>query len=125
MLKDYEDAEGYAYVFFASDDYAKQLAAQEGTPPTQPPVMKWGHYKGYLLGNPSYAIIMRYRDPNPTWQGSPENATCYATPDDLKPVTRAELGKSLPEIYGDSLENFNNGQIGPVNKDAPWPKTMK
>ncbi|MBV8801927.1 MAG: hypothetical protein JO131_02985 [Gammaproteobacteria bacterium] len=34
MLKDYMDEKGYAYVFFASNDYTKQLALQQKTPPT-------------------------------------------------------------------------------------------
>lgn len=122
MLKDYEDADGYAYVFFAPDTYTKQLATEQGTPPTKPPVMEWGRYKGYLLGDPSYAIILRYRDPDPNWQGSPENAKCYVNSTDLKPVTADELGEYFPEIYGDTLDHFNAGHIGIVNKNASWPE---
>lgn len=121
MLRDYMDADGYAYVFFASNTYTQQLAIQQNTPHTQPPVMTWGHYKGYLLGDPNFAIIIRYRDPNKAWQGSPENAVCYATPNDLKPVTAGELGEYLPEIYGDTLDHFNKGHIGIIAKNRPWP----
>src|SRR5579883_3225755 len=121
MLRDYMDDQGYAYVFFASNDYTNNLAIEQHTPDTQPPVMTWGRYKGYVLGNPDFAIIMRYRDPDPAWQGSPVNATCYATPEDEQPVTKEQLGDYLPEIYGDTMENFQNGHIGAVNKDALWP----
>ncbi|TAK71540.1 MAG: hypothetical protein EPO11_11175 [Gammaproteobacteria bacterium] len=124
MLKDYMDEEGYAYVFFAPNSYANALAIQQQTPDTQPPVMTWGKYKGYLLGNPDYAIIIRYRDPDPAWQGSPQQATCYATPDALQPVTKEELGDYLPEIYGDTMENFLNGHIGLVNNMMPWPSSL-
>jgi hypothetical protein len=121
MLKDHEDDEGYAYVFFAPEAYVRKLAAQQAVPPAQPPVIEWGQYKGYLLGDPSYAIIMRYRDPNPTWQGNPENGKCYATPEELKPATKEELGEYLPEIYGDTFAHFQAGHIGIVNKNASWP----
>ncbi|MBV8801928.1 MAG: hypothetical protein JO131_02990 [Gammaproteobacteria bacterium] len=83
--------------------------------------MTWGRYKGYLLGDPNFAIIIRYRDPDHAWQGSPENAICYANPAELKPVTVAELGEYLPEIYGDTLEHFNKGYIGIIDKNQPWP----
>jgi len=121
MLNNYKDKDGYAYVFFAPTDYTQRQAKTQGTPPKTPPVMSWGNYKGYLLGHPDYAIIIRYRDPNLTWEGNPENATCYPTPDTNKPVQSGELGEYTPEIFGDSLSNFESGKIGPVDKNGGWP----
>lgn len=121
MLNDYIDADGYAYVFFVPDEFAKQLVDEQGTAAKTPPVMTWGNYTGYVLGNPSYAVILRYRIPNNTWQGNPINATCYPTPESLEPVTAEELGDFLPELYGDTFENFEAGIIGAVTKDASWP----
>lgn len=121
MLKDYMDEDGYAYVFFAPNSYTNDLAIQQNTPPTQPPVMTWGRYKGYLLGEPDFAIILRYRDPDSSWKGSPENAICYATYNEVKPVTKEELGEYTPEIYADTMEHFLSGRIGAVSKDGTWP----
>jgi hypothetical protein len=121
MLNNYKDKGGYAYVFFAPTDYTQRQAKSQGTPPKTPPVMSWGNYKGYLLGHPDYAIIIRYRDPNPTWEGNPENATCYLTPDTNQPIQPGELGEYTPEIFGDSLSNFESGKIGPVDKNGGWP----
>lgn len=121
MLKKFQDAEGYAYVFFAPNAMTRQLAAQQHTDPTQPPIIQWGRYQGYVLGNPNYAIIIGYRVADSTWQGSPENATCYATAAEMQPVTVEELGEYTPEIFGGSLQDFNHGNIGSVDKNAPWP----
>ncbi|TAK73067.1 MAG: hypothetical protein EPO11_09140 [Gammaproteobacteria bacterium] len=123
MLRDYMDDQGYAYVFFAPNAYTNNLAIEQNTPPTQPPIMTWGRYKGYLLGEPDFAIILRYRAPDSSWKGSPENAKCYATPKQLQPVTVAELGEYTPEIFGDTLDNFLKGHIGSVDKDSAWPIT--
>lgn len=121
MLNEYVDNQGYAYVFFAPNYFTQNLALEQKVPATQPPVITWGQYKGYLLGDPDYAIILRYRVPDPSWKGSPENAKCYANEYRLSPVTKEELGEFTPELYGDTLENFLNGKIGAVNKDAAWP----
>jgi hypothetical protein len=121
MLKDYQDEQGYAYVFFAPNWYTHTVALKQNTPETQPPVLKWGRYKGYLLGKPDYAIIMRYRDPSPSWVGSPENAKCYATANRVKPVSKDELQEYTPEVFADSLDSFLQGEIGDVSQFAPWP----
>lgn len=121
MLSKYADKDGYAYVFFAPDDYVNNLAIEQNTPATQPPVLTWGNYTGYVLGDPSYSIILRYRDPSSTWQGSPENAICYATPEQLKPVTMKELGEYTPEVFGGTMDEFLQGNIGIINKNAVWP----
>ncbi len=124
MLNDYIDEEGYAYVFFASDSYVQQVMNEQQTAPTQPPVMVWGNYTGYLLGDPSYAIILRYKAPADGWIGNPIGAVCYPNAELNQPVTSDELGEFLPEIYGDTLVNFENGIIGAVHNDQPWPETM-
>jgi hypothetical protein len=121
MLNKFKDKEGYAYVFFAPNSYTNNIAIEQHTQPTQPPVITWGNYKGYLLGEPDFAVILRYRDPNIQWEGSPENARCYPTSTDNKPIAHYELGDYTPEIFGDTLDNFLNGKIGAVSKDTSWP----
>lgn len=125
MLKKYADSESYAYVFFAPNEFTHALALKQHTPKTQPPVMTWGKYTGYILGEPDFAIILRYRVPNPKWQGSPENAICYATSQDLAPVSKSELGDYTPEIYGDTLKHFRQGNLGIVNNKSSWPVSQQ
>ncbi|HDX8711894.1 TPA: hypothetical protein RQO21_004357 [Klebsiella michiganensis] len=121
MLNDYIDENGYAYVFFAPDSYVQQQIDINQTPSTRPPVLTWGNYKGYLLGDPSYALIIRYKAPADDWVGNPVNAICYPNAAVNQPVTSDELGEYLPELYGDTFENFEDGIIGSVHNDQPWP----
>lgn len=121
MLNDFIDDEGYAYVFFGPDDYVQQQVIEQQTVATRPPVMIWGNYTGYLLGDPSGSLIVRYRDPADNWVGNPANAVCYLDKASNQPVTTAELGEYLPELYGDTLANFLAGHIGDVIKDQAWP----
>lgn len=121
MLNDFIDDEGYAYVFFGPDDYVQQQVIEQQTVATRPPVMTWGNYTGYLLGDPSGSLIVRYRDPADDWVGNPANAVCYLDKVSNQPVTTAELGEYLPELYGDTLANFSAGHIGDVIKDQAWP----
>ena len=74
------------------------------------------------IGDPSFAIILRYRNPDYNWIGSPEHIKCYPTNSTNIPVQKNQLGIYTPEIYGDTLDNFNKGRIGAVLKDLPWPK---
>lgn len=121
LMKRYVDKHGYAYVFFAPDEYVHQVAQQQGLESsTQAPVVKWGNYAGLLLGKPDI-IIMRYKVPSSLWQGSPINAKCYDSPSQLKPVTKEELGEYTPEIYADSFSNFLTGKIGQVYNNLDWP----
>ena len=121
MLAQYVDNDGYVYVFFAPNSYVRHIATQQGVPVAQPPVITWGRYQGYLLGDPSFAILLRYMDPNQSWVGSPAHAICYNTRDDLKPLANNELGDYTPEIYADTMANFMQGNIGAVNKNSAWP----
>lgn len=121
MLTDFIDEQGYAYVFFGPDDYVQQQVIEQQTVATRPPVMQWGNYQGYLLGNPGGALIIRYRDPADDWSGNPANAVCYLDMASNQPVTQEELGEYLPELYGDTLVNFQAGHIGNVVSDQPWP----
>lgn len=121
MLNDYIDEEGYAYVFFAPNEFVKTMAEEQQTPEMQPPLMTWGNYTGFVLGEPTFATILRYRVPSDIWQGSPLNGVCYPDAVALEPVTVDELGQYLPEMYGDTFENFLTGKIGSVNRDATWP----
>ncbi|AZT39670.1 hypothetical protein ELZ88_24375 (plasmid) [Salmonella enterica subsp. enterica serovar Karamoja] len=121
MLHDYIDEDGYAYVFFAPNEFVKTMVEEQQTPEMQPPLMTWGNYTGFVLGEPTFATILRYRVPSDIWLGSPINGVCYPNADALEPVTAEELGDYLPEMYGDTFENFLNGKIGAVNKDSTWP----
>ena len=123
MLTKYVDNDGYVYVFFAPNDYTNNIAIEQGTPANQPPVITWGKYKGYLLGDPDFSIIMRYKNPDPSWVGSPANAICYNYPQQLKPLSPNELGEYTPEIYADTMANFIQGNIGAVNMNNSWPKS--
>lgn len=82
------------------------------------------HVNRYMkkIGDPSFAIILRYRNPDFNWIGSPEHIKCYPTNSTNIPVQKNQLGIYTPEIYGDTLDNFNKGRIGAVLKDLPWPK---
>ena len=116
---------GHAYIFFATDAYVqKQMLIQNMDPKsTIPPVITWGYYRGYLLGPPKSAIILRYRDPSDTWAGSPAKAVCAPDIRAQRPIQPGELGDYTPEIYGDSMSNFQAGNIGPVNSKGTWPKS--
>lgn len=121
MLNEYIDSDGYAYVFFAPTYFTEQHVKVQGVPSRTPPVITWGNYKGYLLGDPNHAIVIRYRDPASDWEGNPQNAVCYLYPEDNQPVTVDELGVFLPELFGDTMANFLNGKIGAVVSSQPWP----
>jgi len=122
MMKPLTDADGYAYVFFTPDSFSQDLARKQGCNPGVPPIISWGRYSGYVLGSPSYSIIIRYRAPQKTWVGSPENAVCYLSPKSLMPLHPGELADFTPEIYGGMLDAFSEkGQIGPINNKEPWP----
>jgi len=121
MLNDFIDDQGYAYVFFGPDDYVHQQVVAQQTVATRPPVMRWGNYQGYLLGNPGGSLIIRYRDPADNWIGNPKNAVCYLDGISNQPVTQEELGDYLPELYGDTLINFLAGHIGNVVNNKAWP----
>lgn len=122
MLNDFIDEQGYAYVFFGPNDYVQQQVIDQQSVATRPPVMTWGNYTGYLLGDPSGSLIIRYRDPADDWIGNPANAVCYLDKASNQPVTKEELGNYLPELYGDTLANFEAGYIGNVVNNKAWPR---
>ncbi|MFP2240967.1 hypothetical protein ACLEX4_20890 [Pseudescherichia vulneris] len=121
MLNEYADSDGYAYVFFAPTSFTRQQVKAQGTAPRTPPVITWGGYQGYLLGDPDHAIVIRFRDPESDWAGNPQNAVCYLSPENNQPVTVDELGVFLPELFGDTMENFLTGKIGAVMASQIWP----
>lgn len=122
MLEEHKDENGYAYVFFAPNDYVNKLHIEQGSPRRHPPVMTWGKYTGYVLGQSTYHIIIRYREPMNSWQGSPYNEVCYIDQASSRPINPVRLGKFCPEMYGDTEENFMLGRIGAVDKNGNWPQ---
>jgi hypothetical protein len=120
MLNSFKDPDGYAYIFFAPDDFVKNLATEQGTPDFIPPTLIWGEYTGYVLGQPLKDLIIRYREASNDWTGNPENVTPVekSTPTQ---ATSAMLGEYLPEVFGDTLEHFNAGYIGAVYNNQSWP----
>ncbi|MFP2240983.1 hypothetical protein ACLEX4_21000 [Pseudescherichia vulneris] len=121
MLNEYKDADGYCYVFFTSPEEVSRLIIAQSTPPTIPPVVTWGLYTGYVLAYPTFELILRYRDPDPAWIGSPVNLPCYATPSENQPVADGALGEFTPVLFMDSSTEFLGDKIGPVIKNCPWP----
>ncbi|HEY4438752.1 MAG TPA: hypothetical protein VGN40_21585 [Lelliottia sp.] len=115
------DENGYAYVFFLSDDYVNTLITEQNTPDLTPPIVTWGIYKGVALGIPNDHIVIRLRGPSENWAGAPINTVCYLTPADNQPLNKEELGEWLPELYADTFENFSKGNIGAVFNNQPWP----
>ncbi|MCY1700985.1 hypothetical protein OVA10_23535 [Lelliottia sp. SL45] len=120
MLNEFKDSNGYAYVFFAPTHYTQQKHSEQAALPQHPPVITWGNYTGYLLGEPTHSVIIRYRDPDSKWQGNPGNSQCYSEAFH-SPVTAAELAEYLPELFGGTLAEFEGGNIGEVNQNRPWP----
>ena len=123
MLRKHMDSDGYAVVFLSPNNFTQALAAAQKLDETEPPVMTWGRYTGYVLGDPSYAIILRYRAPLKSWEGSPENARCYTSPSQVQPLSAGELGEYTPEIFAGSLADFLSGSIGAVKKQDAWPSS--
>jgi len=120
-MEEYKDENGYAYVFFMPTEDVEDLVDLQKPPNKTPPIVEWGGFKGYVLGPPKFSVILRYRDPNPDWIGSPGKANCFIDDAQNQPIEQGELGEYTPEIYGDSLANFEKGKIGPVDNDKPWP----
>ncbi len=76
------------------------------------------------MGDPDYAIILRYRVPADDWGGNPLRCPCYPDPEHEQPINASQLGEWLPEVFGDTLANFEAGQIGAVNSNADWPAPL-
>lgn len=79
---------------------------------------------GYALSQSTYAIIVRYRVPDPTWEGSPSNAACYDYTNQSQPLSYNQLGNYTPQAFGGSFAAFLSGSIGMVSKDGPWPSAL-
>lgn len=135
MLQKLQDEDGYAYIFYIrSDLWASYKAANPGFDfkIKTPPIIKWGKYTGYLCGQPTYAIIMRYKEADPEWVGNPVHACCYDRPATNKPIAASQLGGFVPEVYnvtarqeteiGNDYQNFINlADIGAVPQEGDWP----
>ncbi len=122
MLNEMKDDDGYVYVFYAANEFVQSLMSDMPADSTTPPILQWGNYKGYVLGDPTYCILLRYRVPNPDWIGNPASSTCYDTMSSSLPLEKGELGVYTPEMYGDTLENYNKGHIGLVYSNLNWPE---
>ena len=119
------DESGYAYVFCVPDPYARALWLTQNRESridrTTPPVLSWGQYTGYALGEASFAIILRYKEPSDAWEGSPKRAACYPTLGENQPLPDDALGDYTPQAYQGSFESFEKGHIGAVQQNSPWP----
>ncbi|MFD2566230.1 hypothetical protein [Pseudotenacibaculum haliotis] len=105
-LEKYLDHNRRTYVFFAPNDYVRELVKGQGLAPKTPPVVTWNGITGYVLGYPSYGVIIRYRAPNDNWEGNPVKCPCYSSPETNEPVKYWMMSPYTPELFGDTLENF-------------------
>lgn len=123
MLRNYADNEGYSYIFWApyKDVRARLKDASQKTPP----IIQWGHRKGYLCQTPTGKIIFRYKNLRKGWQGSPKNAICYPNYEANKPI-QDQLHDWCPSIYGQTFSDYdefiNAPSIGNVSKEKSWPE---
>ena len=76
------------------------------------------------MSQAEYAIILRYREPNPDWEGNPANAQCYQYINQSVPLTYSQLGVYTPQAFGGSFADFLAGTIGIVNKNDSWPESL-
>jgi hypothetical protein len=134
MLQQLQDTEGYSYVFYIRNDLwdsYKNDNPDFNLNQKTPPVVTWGQYTGYLCGQPTYAIIMRYKEANSDWIGNPVYAECYDTPQTNQPIPSTALGGFTPEVYNVTpeqeiqIKSWNDFEsltsIGAVTKNQPWP----
>ena len=134
MLQKLQDKDGYAYLFYIRNDLWPSYMIDNPNfdfKQKTPPIVTWGQYTGYLCGQPTYAIIMRYKEADPKWVGNPINATCYDTPAENEPIPSTSLGGFVPEVYNltadqegqvSSWSDFESlPSIGAVTKNEPWP----
>ena len=124
MMERLMDANGYSFIFWMPQE---EFVGRFQLDNTEPPIIQWGDYQGYVLPTPTIAFYFRYKASNPYWKGAPANAPCYFNADTNKPITTEYLGEWLPSLYGDNFTNFtdfiNSSSIGLVsdNKTLPWP----
>ena len=109
MMSASMDSKGYAFVVFAPREYVDQLAKNQKLAPRTPPSLSFLGTSAYVLGWPTNAVIIRYRDPERSWAGSPENARCYRDLTAAQPIGNDELGDYRPLLIGaDSFEELNS-----------------
>lgn len=124
MMERLMDENGYSFIFWMPQE---EFVGRFQLDDTEPPIIKWGGFQGYVLPTPSVAFYFRYKAPNSNWKGSPTNAPCYFNAKTNKPITTEHLGEWLPSLYGDNFTDFtefmNSSSIGLVNYDKtlPWP----
>jgi hypothetical protein len=130
QLYDIVDTDGYAYIFFAP--YQDVVSHMDTPDQHTPPIIQWGHRRGYLVQTPTGRIIYRYKDPNPFWAGYPGHAPCYETFLQNRAITTQLIDQTTakdycPSVYGDifpSWEAFMNAPfLGHVPRDGPWPSS--
>lgn len=112
MMSEVVDGTGHAYIVTLPDADAEALQQEQGLEAWEAPKLDWGGRKAFVLGLPSNGfIVVRYRDPNPDWVGSPANAPCYKIPHTNKPLAEDSLGMYTPMMYScgsdvNSLDEF-------------------
>lgn len=74
MMKKYITKDGYVYLFWAPiTDISQKIGTTPGIVTTKTGI------QGYILPIPTYALIWRFKAPNPNFPGAPNNAKCYPT----------------------------------------------
>lgn len=112
MMSEVVDGAGHAYIVTLPDADAEKLQQEQGLEAWEAPKIDWGGRKVFVLGLPTNGfIVMRYRDPDPNWAGSPANAPCYKIPRTNRPLTKDSLGVYTPLMYScgsdvKSLDDF-------------------
>ena len=112
MMNAIVNDDGYAYIVTLPDDDALRLHQEQGLEDWEAPTINWGERQAFVLGLPSNAfIIVRYRDPNPDWIGSPSHVKCYEKPSTNKPILDDSLGVYTPMMSScgpnvNSLDEF-------------------
>lgn len=105
LLSKLNNVDGYAYILFAPRNIVQELVTQQHLLNSRtPPMVNLGEigksFNAYVLGTPTHAIVMRYRNPDDKWIGSPVHTSCYATPQTDLPVKDGALGEYTPVIKG-------------------------
>lgn len=98
QLNDYKDADGYACVFLAPEEFVENLRTEQGTPEGIPPVYTWEGVTGYMLVKGT--VVIRHRGSSADWEGNLINTPCYLTNAEAQPIDPDLLGGYCPTLVG-------------------------